>query len=172
MRKPYNIFDRKYWGGDEQHIWGFKEAGDALVEFAVSGKKFAWPEPLFRPIGLLYRHYLEIAMKYWIQKLGREPAPYEHDFESLWDALKPLIEPFCKSTAEHKSLQKVEEVILAFHRYDPSGQEFRYTKTKAKKKEKDTLDNVPPCVDILTDFKDEISQVYYFLEGLSEAVDL
>jgi hypothetical protein len=183
MALPYDIFDLEYRGGEEQHIWGFKEAADALVEFAVSGRRFAWPAPLFCPILFLYRHYLEINLKYWTQKLTRKPARHGHNLMVLWDVLKQRILEVCKTAAERELLQEVEDVVRTFHQYDESSEESRYTKMAKKKGEKtnprdmeagqeekvrDTLSHIPSGIDVVENLKDRISRVDRFFEGLSE----
>ena len=148
-----------------------------MVKFAISGEVFAWPEPLFRPILFLYRHYLELMLKYWNQKLAKEPARTWHDLSKSWNALKPrIVEVYFETGAEQesfrKTLQEVEEVVLAFHRYDENSQESRYLEMHDKngegKRLRTTLDNVPQVIDVVTELKDRISQVDGFFEGFSE----
>ena len=52
-----------------------------------------------------------------------------HNLKKLWLELKPLIQPLCGSNEGLYLQKEVEEIILAFHKYDPTGQESRYTRT-------------------------------------------
>jgi hypothetical protein len=176
MKTPHTVLLRKYLEveGDGTNIIAFKEAGDELVGFVVRGEKYSWYEAFLRPIGFLYRHYLELELKYWIRKLNEEPSKQvkrlltKHDLRNLWLALKPMIKPFCKSKEDKKILNFVEKVILTFNKYDPTGQEFRYTRTI---QDTGTLRDIPQRINIKA-FKCLIAKVSDFFEGLSGVVEV
>jgi len=176
MKTPHTVLLRKYLEVEEDggNIIAFKEAGDELIGFVVRGEKYSWYEAFLRPIGFLYRHYLELELKYWIRKLNEEPSKQvkrlltKHDLRNLWLALKPLIQPFCGTNGDQKILSEVEEVILTFHEYDPTGQEFRYTRTT---KDTATLGKLPPRIDVKL-VKCSVARVYDFFNGLSGVVEV
>ena len=90
----------------------------------------------------------------------------QHNLKKLWLELKPLIEPFCETKEDQEIMSEVEDVILTFDEYDPTGQEFRYNRTT---KDAATLRNLPPKIDMQS-VKCLISKVFNFFEGLSGAI--
>ncbi|MGB8226434.1 MAG: hypothetical protein WCE45_06180 [Sedimentisphaerales bacterium] len=174
MKTPHTVLLHQYLGGDESNVIAFKEAGDELVDFVVRGKKYRWYEDFLRPIGFLYRHYLELELKYWLKELKGYPLDQagsllkEHNLSNLWLKLKPLIQPFCETEGDQKILSEVEEVILTFDKYDPTGQEFRYTRTT---KGANALKNLPSKIAV-EEFKRLVGRVYFFFDGLGGAVSV
>lgn len=170
METPHTVLLRQYLGGDESNIMAFKEAGDELVDFVVRGEKYSWYEAFLRPIGFLYRHYLELELKYWIKELKEGPLDQErqHKLRELWLELKPLIQPFCGTEEDQEILSEVEEVVLIFDKYDPTGQEFRYIRTTKGVK---TLRNLPPKFDI-KEVKNLIGRVSFFFDGLGGVISV
>jgi len=174
MRTPHTILLSKFLGCDESNILAFKEAGDELVDFVVRCEKYSWYESFLRPIGFLYRHYLELELKYWTKALNEGPFDQianvlkQHNLRRLWFALKPLIQAFCGSKEDQDFLRETEEVILTFDKYDPTGQEFRYTRTT---KDAGTLRNIPPRIDV-KDFKCLIERVSFFFDGLGGVISV
>jgi len=164
MKIPYNVLFREYLGGEEENVLGFKEAGDVLVEFVTAGEKYSWHEAFFRPVLLLYRHYLELELKYWTIMLKGKLRKREHSLKELWSGLRPLIEPFCRSKGDQNLLAQVERVVLEFHQYDPSGQESRYTRTT---KDTPTLTQVPKRIDV-KNLKNKVGEACGFFTGLAE----
>ncbi len=173
MKTPHTVLLRQFLGGDGANVIAFKEAGDELVDFVSRGDKYSWYESFLRPIGFLYRHYLELEMKCWIKELKRgtfdegDKPPKGHNLKKLCFALKPLICPFCVRQEEQKMLSEVEEVVLVFDKYDPTGQEFRYTRTT---KGTGTLRNLPTRIDV-KDIKRLIGRVSFFFDGLGGVVE-
>jgi len=173
MRTPHTVLLREFLGGDEENFIAFKEAGDELVDFVVRGVKYSWYESFLRPIGFLYRHYLELELKYWIKELEvtldqAGKLMKQHNLRKLWFTLKPLIQPFCGSKENQDFLREVEEVIFTFDKYDPTGQEFRYIRTTNGIK---TLSNLPPKFDI-KEVKRLIGRVSSFFDGLGAVISV
>jgi hypothetical protein len=175
MKTPHTVLLREYFEqeSEEGTVIAFKEAGDELVEFVVRGNKYSWYEVFLRPIGFLYRHYLELEIKYWIKELSNEkPLAQkgkllkEHNLKKLWLELKPLIHSLC--VTEDKDFIEVEEVILTFDKYDQTGQEFRYTRTT---KDTSTLRSLPPIINV-KEVKRSIERVSFFFDGLSGVVEV
>jgi hypothetical protein len=174
MKEPHTILLRQFFVGDEVDVTAFKEAGDELVDFIVKGEKYRWYEDFLRPIGFLYRHYLELELKYWITELGKmdfeeqSKFPTGHSLKELWDKLKPLVQHFCISQGNKQILRDVERVIMIFHQYDPTGQEFRYNRTT---KDTPTLRKLPERVDVRS-LKSSIDTAHGFFNGLSGVVNV
>jgi len=169
MKTPHTVLLREYLDqeGDEGNIIAFKEAGDELVDFVARGEKYRWFEVFLRPIGFLYRHYLELELKYWIKEIKGNQLK-GHDLRCLWFKLKALIEPYCESQVGQEMLSEVEEVILIFDEYDPTGEGFRYTRTM---KGAETLRNVPSRIDVKK-VKILIERVSNFFTGLDSCVSI
>jgi hypothetical protein len=175
MKTPHTVLLREYLEqeGDGANLMAFKEAGDELVDFVERGEKYSWYEAFLRPIGFLYRHYLELEIKYWIKELSKEEPlaqkeklVKEHNLKKLWRKLKPLIHSLCGT--EDKEFLEVEEVILTFDKYDPTGQEFRYTRTT---KDTSTLRSLPSKIDV-KEVKCSIGRVSFFFDGLGGVVSV
>jgi len=173
MKTPHTVLIREFLGGDGSNIIAFKEGGDELVDFVVRGEKYSWYEAFLRPIGFLYRHYLELELKYWLKELEERPLDQvekllkQHNLRKLWLTLKPQIDPFCGDEVQ-EILSEVEEVILTFDKYDPNGQEFRYTRTT---KDTATLRNLPSEIDV-REIKHLIGRVSFFFDGLGGVVSV
>ena len=174
MRTPRTILLSRFLEGDESNIIAFKEAGDEMVDFVVRGEKYRWYEAFLRPIGFLYRHYLELELKYWIKELNKwtidetKQVLKDHNLSNLWLKLRPLLQPFCVSKGNREILSEVEEVVLTFNKYDPSGQEFRYTRTT---RGTSTLKNLPESIDVEA-IKRLIERVSFFFDGLGGIVSV
>lgn len=174
IKKLHTVLLREYLDQEDDggNVIAFKEAGDELVDFVARGEKYSWYEAFLRPIGFLYRHYLELELKYWIKELTEKPLDRtgrmlkQHNLKKLWLELKPLIEPFCETKEDQVILSEVEDVILTFDEYDPTGQEFRYNRTT---KDAETLRNLPSRIDMQS-VKCLITKVFNFFEGLSGAI--
>ena len=122
MKTPHTVLLREYLEqeNDCANVTAFKEAGDELVDFVARGEKYSWYEAFLRPIGFLYRHYLELELKYWIKEI-RGSTLKGHNLRCLWLELKHLIEPFCETKEDQVILIEVEDIILTFDEYDPTG---------------------------------------------------
>jgi hypothetical protein len=82
------------------------------------------------PACYLYRHYLEIEMKYLLDigercKLIRDKATNENNLHRIWNKLKALI-VILDPNEPMDELNAMESVVLQFHSVDETGQEFRY----------------------------------------------
>ena len=174
MKEHHTVLLRQFFVGDETDLTAFKEAGDELVDFIARGEKYRWYEDFLRPIGFLYRHYFELELKNWIKELNQESSDEvanllkQHNLKVLWLTLKPLIQPFCGSKENQDFLRDVEEVILTFDKYDPTGQEFRYIRTTKGMK---TLMNLPSKFDI-KEVQRLIGRVSSFFDGLGGVISV
>ncbi len=172
MKDQHTILLREYFMCDEEtNALVFKDAGEVLIDFIVKKEKYSWYDPFLRPILFLYRHYLEIEMKFWINDLYKinyeKPSDlHGHDLNFFWDKLEALILPFCKSQEEQKMLNKVKNVVLLFHEYDQTGQESRYIRSI---KGNSTLNKLPPKIDVKA-IKYAIGIVNDFFNGMSGVI--
>ncbi|MFC1834352.1 hypothetical protein ACFL2Q_06425 [Thermodesulfobacteriota bacterium] len=115
----------KEWG---LYAMGFKEAADLLVNHVEEGG--ISQDFLVYPVGFLYRHYLELAMKDLI-RLGRElqyidePVPRTHNIQRLWGICRQvLLSAFPDDPTEE--LDEIERLIDELSRGDPKSTAFRY----------------------------------------------
>lgn len=118
---------------------GFKESADMIVSNIEEGKSVAHPEKYFLPIAYLYRHGIELALKYII-KSGIELKILEktgnlknllgkHVLSLLWDRAKQVILDLW-SENELNGIDNIERLIREFNNLDYSGQNFRYPRDK------------------------------------------
>ncbi len=150
---------------------GFKQAADMVVEGAR--RDLRNPDVLFAPLAYLYRHYLELELKD-IACLGMELGMIkvtdgrleEHNLHKLWNSCREVIERVWPE-GDRTDLNAVEQVILEFHRFDPSGQGFRYYKD---------LDGNPHLMSVpdwvsLEPLKSTMDGVANFLEAAAAGID-
>ena len=114
---------------------GFKRAGDCVIQEAV-GDSSRIRDWLFYPAAYLYRHYIELSLKNLIldgsEVLDRtllRNALDSHDLRSLWREVRRILEAVWPH-GEPSTLHAAEQIILEFHRIDPTGQGFRYAANK------------------------------------------
>lgn len=121
---------------------GYHAAADMLVKEAVQSDDHTLADAFFFPICFNYRHYLELSLKKLILGLEKYYPVLEefaetkgklensissgqlrgHNLEKL---LRWLIERFSLVTDAHFD-PDVRETIIAIHKMDPDGQNFRY----------------------------------------------
>ena len=125
-------------GFDRTYAKGFKGAADTLVG-SILGYDTYLGDTYLRfqmviPACYLYRHYLELEMKYVLCMAGRLKVKTVIDEDLETHELHPLWNMTCKVITtvmpdEPKaSLSAMEAIIQEFHCIDPSGQELRYPK--------------------------------------------
>lgn len=149
----------------------YKEAADRLVESLenFTPRFNSYPTP---PIVYLYRHYLELHLKYFAQELIPEfrnsPNRYNHKIGELWQKLKPiLIQTSQLNTYEVSEIEAVEECIMEFADIDPDSFAFRYP---IDKKGQPLLLGKPRLQDIsyinLQHLAEKMAGIYRFLSEL------
>lgn len=112
-------------------IWnGYIDAGSVLVEECDRNPEEG--PALIYPILFCYRHALEVAMKWFIQKYGHHiGADLEHsnhhDLWLLWNICRRIFE---KGSDDRASLQAVERIVKDFHEIDKGSFSFRYAVDK------------------------------------------
>lgn len=113
------------WG----YIEGYRRAADLLAQEMLDGNDVDY---LIYPMGYLYRHHVELQLKFLIERSGElvdEPnLPRKvHTLQQLWDKLRPKLKDLQSDSEEF--LAETESGIKKLDSMDPSGQEFRYWKT-------------------------------------------
>jgi hypothetical protein len=150
---------------------GYRRSADALVELALAD----WREgnSLIYPILFLYRHSLELNLKYIINVYGRQvgvdPVWNSHDFRVLWSRFLTVLDRF--GTDDPDSADEiVGGVIAQFGNIDPNSFSHRYPF--------DTKGNPIPLVQErlnLETLKDVMDGVFGYFSGtdgfLSSLVD-
>jgi hypothetical protein len=116
----------------EVFIWdGYMKAGAALVQRAMENSFER--DKLVYPILFTYRHGLEVAIKWVLDRYGRYAAidEYERDhrLDKLWQACREVIMEF-NGDGPDNTTDIVEGIVMEFHKLDPNSFAFRYSKNK------------------------------------------
>jgi hypothetical protein len=110
---------------------GYYEAADLLVGRAIAGDRLD-KSTLVYPILFLYRHALELSLKYILETYGRyageSPNRTSHDPTTLWEAVRNILK--WANTNRTDADQVVEDFIKQFSRVDPGSMSFRYSVDK------------------------------------------
>lgn len=150
---------------------GFQRAADMVVEAAQHDQRN--PDDLFSPVAYLYRHHLELMLKEVVRlgvRLGSlhgcEEILGEHNLHKLWNRAKQLINEVWPDSPDH-DLRAAEQVILEFHRHDPSGQTFRYARDKTGEA---YIKDGPDRAD-LVNLRETVGAVSSFLDAAYAGID-
>ena len=110
---------------------GYMRAGAVLVESCLADPSKC--HELIYPVLFNYRHGLELAIKWVLDRYGRYAAieEYElnHDLARLWKSCRQVIEEVGGSGGE-EALEVVEGIVCEFHTLDPKSFAFRYSRDK------------------------------------------
>lgn len=116
------------------YVAGFQRAADMIVNGARNDGLN--PDDLFFPVAYLYRHHLELMLKELVHlgvdlgSLGTcEEILVGHNPHKLWNKARDLILSVWPD-GPRDDIKAVEQVILEFHRLDPTGQAFRYSRDR------------------------------------------
>lgn len=158
-------------GLDRAYIASFKKAADIVVGSLGRLPEYERDE-LFYSVGYLYRHALELQMKY-ILHLAKQmnivpelpEAANEHALHPLWNETRKVLSAVWDDDA--KILNPIEAIIQDIHKVDPSGQEFRYA---TRTDQKASLRNLPSKVSLLK-LQTAVSGIYEFLEGCAGGME-
>lgn len=113
-------------------IWdGYMKASATLINQCQSAGDRADRHELVYPILFCYRHGLELAIKWIINRYGRYASiPKEdyihHNLLQLWKVCKQVILEV-GSDGEDEALLAVEQVVKDFHDLDKGSFSFRYS---------------------------------------------
>ena len=164
-------------GIDKNYVLGFKLAGDTLVEDIITGEKQIFDYTLAIPACYLYRHYLELHLK-WILKMASragflsldkpdQKTTEGHKLLPLWKLTKDFLTKHFDD-ANPDTLAATEQIITEFHTADESGTELRYW---AGKDGNPNLQKMPAEFN-LENLRDTITRVYMFLDPYSTQLTL
>lgn len=85
------------------------------------------------PICFLYRHFVELSLKYlFIKFVGTNEQEFKdclskgHDIENLWKAIKSKLSELRKQVGSTVSLGSIEHYIKEFDKFDKNSMSFRY----------------------------------------------
>ena len=154
-----------------KYLVGFQRAADMLVDAAKTDDRN--PDDLFFPVAYLYRHHLELMLKELVRlgvRLssldGCEDMLGKHNLHKLWNKSKQLIKEVWPDSPDD-DLKAVEQMILEFHKLDPTGQAFRYARDK---KGNPQLQDMPQRID-LENLKLTVDAVSGFLEAAEAGIN-
>jgi hypothetical protein len=137
-----NFKDDMSWG----YIEGYRRAAELLAERMIyEGKDLDY---LVYPMGYLYRHHIELQLKYLTVTIGEfieEPdAPAKvHQLTEIWSKLCSKFKQI--SPDQEELLGEVGKGIQLLEKFDQSGQEFRYPIPITNSKKQSSL--FQPCLD-------------------------
>jgi hypothetical protein len=106
---------------------GFLHAADRLVDGTIGAPH---EDELVYPILGLYRHHLELELKYVIRYQSQDPAlrkwlREKHRLTTLWDKLAQTYPRF-GAWASDECTRACSELLAEFDRHDPNSQGVRY----------------------------------------------
>ncbi|MGB1014374.1 MAG: hypothetical protein ACPG4T_09605 [Nannocystaceae bacterium] len=102
----------------------YKKAGDILVGQAKADSMVV--DFLGYPTVFLYRHYLELSLKDFCNRLGEKPK-LNHGLIPLWRVIRDYFD----ETKSDPDFDAVESVIKEWERYDRGSFSFRYPTKKS-----------------------------------------
>ena len=149
------------------HIWDGNMTAGAILIGACEEDSYQGLTLIY-PILFNYRHAIELAMKWIIEKYGRLSTARvgdfkHHDLWTLWHLCKRII---VELGSEDEAIPAVEQIIKDFHDLDSSGQAFRYADSKAR-----TPLLLPDYPIDLTQTRDVMQGLAHFFEGVDAQLD-
>ena len=172
LLKPSGPIEGVYFADDrysrEAFLWtGYMLAGEKLVEACLLDNHQR--HYLIYPILFNYRHGIEIAMKWTLNRYGRFASIYDYDknhrLVDLWRACK-IVMAEVGGDEDQEADKTVECVIREFDRIDPGSFSFRYAETKSGADIK-----LPPYAVDLANLRDVMKGVDHFFTGLDGLLD-
>lgn len=148
----------------------FKKAADHVIEHLKTGRAFGHPDGLFMPIAYLYRHSLELQLKYLV-RLGLAACLIEdsvqvqrdlgrHDLYKLWCHARASLEERWPD-GDKDIINNTQALINDFQRIDKSGQNLRYTRDSQNRS---TASKFPDSIE-LVEFQSVFEGVHNLLDG-------
>ena len=119
------------------YITGYKMSADATYkafEKAVSSSDIAVTDTICYPLIFLYRHMIELMLKYSYIELKRSHTPDEikcflnkgHNLETLWVEVKVDYERLSARIGVEIDVTAIEHYIMEFAKIDKNSMAFRY----------------------------------------------
>lgn len=157
------------------YVHGYKTAADALVDQVIEGLQ---PVDFYvYPAMFLYRHYLELHLKYTLlglQRLHGEEAsiPKTHDLRVLWKEVRSRLEQEWPEDSANDLFDAVGDRIEEFMRLDNGSFAFRYpVDTKLSPSFKDLMPTDGSHLTLnLQQAKEVVQGLAHVLNGASEIV--
>ena len=150
------------------YIEGYRRAANVLVEHVRTNRTDL--DCLVYPIIFLYRHYIELQLKYIIRN-GRRlldqtgDFPKHHKLDTLWGEARKILEKVYEGDPKEE-LDKVEEYINQLNSRDLWGSAFRYPTDMNGNKALPDLMHIN-----IGNFSEIIEKVAKFLGGTSMGID-
>ena len=114
---------------------GYREAADRLVDEAAANSVLQ--STVVYPVIFLYRHFMELELKYVLATYGRHFDQEEdwksHNLTDLWTKIRPIIEMAGEGTDDDGANDAVESCIKEMSEADPMSFSFRYPVEKGGK---------------------------------------
>ena len=157
------------------YVLGYREAADSIVENAEE----LGVDLLVYPVMFLYRHYLEIGLKYNFIVLKRYfGEPFElspsHRLDILWQKVRILSEKEWNTAKDNEYYDAIEARIKEFQQIDEKSFAFRYPVTTQNIS---SLNSVPDiygkgkAIINLMQVKEVVREMAGFIEGTIDMVD-
>lgn len=173
-----NTFCHYGWEGSGSFaFWKFAlayyESAEALFEkFKASAGQNATLDSLGMTICFLYRHFVELSVKYLYAKFARTNDDdfkaflnIGHNLNGLWKAVKPKISALKKRVGSSVDIGVLEHYIMEYHKFDEDSMVMRYP----VKKDLSPMNGVTR-LDIVN-LHDRTVDLYHMFETLSYDVD-
>jgi hypothetical protein len=153
----------------DAHIWsGYMTAGTVLVEYCKDENIDRFD--LVYPILFNYRHGLEAAIKWVLDRYGRyaEIETYEkdHNLYRLWKVCRQVTVEVGGEGEDDEALNVVEKIVHEFHSLDPESFSFRYSTKKNGK-----VVQLPDFAIDLEHLRDVMEGVNNFFSGVDGQLD-
>lgn len=151
---------------------GYEEAANHLVDIALENRHRR--EALIFPILFLYRHYIELQLKYFISTYGHHAGIQSewktHNLTILWRRFKGIFVEFGGEIQDPDYAYKtVENIVAQFAKVDPGSFSYRYPR--------DTKGNPVPIdqnnldLETLKDVMGGLSSYFGGCEGHFDSLD-
>lgn len=145
------------------HLWrGYMSAGAGLIELCTQDGYEHERHFVIYPILFIYRHGLELAMKWIIVNYGGEGIQgfdNDHNLWKLWKRCRAVVEQYAPNDEDADEV--VEQIIKEFHDLDKAGITFRYGWSNDGKEIK-----LPDDLVDLENIRDVMEGVDDYFEGL------
>ena len=120
------------WGRWSILAEGYRRAGDAVVMAALEA---GGTDALVFPAVSLYRHYIELQLKRYLEQLRemgftQEHRENNHDLNQHWRRLRRALTAF-KPGLPSDAITSMERLVGEMHKCDPNSESFRFGEAKS-----------------------------------------
>jgi hypothetical protein len=150
---------------EKNYIGGFKQAAGTVCDRLLKDTHPFEMGEQFIALAYLYRHCIELQLKYIIDMAIRlnaysEKMPFTHELLKLWTIVRQLLEQQ-EPTADRTPLEVVEGLINELHAVDPGGEDFRFAVRRDKNL---SMTKVPSSFSLIV-FSESMNKLYQFFDG-------